>query len=383
MQARNEILEELRLLSTTVSTISRENPYQVPAGYFDGFPAQVLTLTGEVPFFAGSGDRPLAFSVPDGYFDGFAQNLLNRIKAGQAGQGPIGESAHPMNTAASAIPGSGRLAASSTQESGLPLAASTPESNQSPASAESASQEITRLSPLLNGITRSVPYQVPDNYLEQLSPMLAPLAGLRDKPLYTVPENYFAGVADKVLARIKDQAVSTVNATSDKVADPSGMTANRTSDTAMPAIETANPASDTVNTANPVKQDQPARIISLDRSTGSKNGSRQASRFMPSWLKYSVAAAIAGIIITFGWLRLSGPSGHPKQPVDPLASVSDQDLQTYAESNNDQATTESMNSTATLDINDSDVKSLLGDVPDGDLKQYMEEHGGAVDIATN
>lgn len=290
MQARNEILEELRLLSTTISTISRENPYQVPAGYFDGFPAQVLSLTGEVPFFAGNRDKPLTFSVPIGYFEGFAQNLLDRIKAGQPNQ--IGQPA---------IPG------------------------------ESAGEELALLSPLLNSITRTAPYQVPDNYFQQLSPMLAPLAGLREKPLYTVPDNYFAGLADEILSRV-----------------------------------------------NPVKMDQPARVISLDRSTSQNNSSRQLS-----WLKYSVAAAIAGIIITFGWLRLNGPSGHPNQPVEALASVSDQDLQTYAENNNDQATTESMNSTATLDINDSDVKSLLGDVPDGDLKQYMEEHGGAVDIATN
>jgi len=317
MQARNEILEELRLLSTTVSTISRENPYQVPAGYFDGFPAQVLSLTGEVPFFAGPKDKPLTFSVPEGYFEGFAQNLMDRIKAGasqsmgQPGYGVTGEQSGGRGPVGQPIP-----------------------------VGESASEELAQLSPLLNGISRTTPYQAPDNYFEQLSPILAPLAGLRDKPLYTVPENYFAGLADEILSRVNQEILSGVNQT---------------------------------------KKDQPARVISLDRSTtGRKNTSRQLS-----WLKYSVAAAIAGIIITFGWLRLSGPTAHPNQPVD-LAKVSDHDLQTYAENNNDQATTtESMNSTATLDINDSDVKSLLGDVPDGDLKQYMEEHGGAVDIATN
>ena len=36
-----------------------------------------------------------------------------------------------------------------------------------------------------------------------------------------------------------------------------------------------------------------------------------------------------------------------------------------------------------LGFNDVDVKTLLGDVPDGELKQYLEEHGGANDIATN
>ncbi len=45
--------------------------------------------------------------------------------------------------------------------------------------------------------------------------------------------------------------------------------------------------------------------------------------------------------------------------------------------------TPSNNSTATLDMNEGDVKSLLGDVSDSDLQQYMEEHGKADDLATN
>ncbi len=41
-----------------------------------------------------------------------------------------------------------------------------------------------------------------------------------------------------------------------------------------------------------------------------------------------------------------------------------------------------MNNTVTLTL----MTAMLispGDVPDGDLKQYMEEHGGPDDIATN
>ena len=284
MYARNEISEELKLLSTIVSGISRETPYQAPADYFNAFPARTLNmlgLTGEVPSFANSIDKPLTFSVPEGYFDGFAENLLNRIKDIT----PTGE--------------------------------------------------LARLSPLLNGISRNLPYLVPANYFEQLSPIMAPLASLRDKPLYAVPETYFDGLAGEIIAKL-----------------------------------------------NLAEKKEPARVISLDRSVNPKKRSLQ-----PSWLKYSVAAAIAGLIITFGWLRLHNPSGgHQTQSTElanNLGTVSDQDLQTYAENNSDQATTESMNSTATLDINDSDVKSLLGDVPDDVLKQYMEEHGGAVDIATN
>jgi hypothetical protein len=127
-----------------------------------------------------------------------------------------------------------------------------------------------------------------------------------------------------------------------------------------------------------------------------------------SWWKYSAAAVVAGLIFTIGWLRLHTPTNahHPAPVVADVASnlvkISDQDLQNFLDDQNDQggpddnsrddngesdnnsqSATESMNSTATLDITDSDVKSLLGDVPDGELKSYMEEHGGANDIATN
>ena len=359
MQARNEILEELRLLSTTVSTISRENPYQVPAGYFDGFPAQVLSLTGEVPFFAGPKDKPLTFSVPEGYFEGFAQNLMDRIKAGATGSqvqpGQTGFGA----TGSQGQPGYGVMG---EQSGGRGLV------GQTTPLGESASAELAQLSPLLNGISRTTPYQAPDNYFEQLSPILAPLAGLRDKPLYTVPENYFAGLADEILSRVNQEILSKVNQTKEKD-QPARVISFDRSTTGLKADQSTS-------------LDESTSQL-LDQSTGRKKTSRQLS-----WLKYSVAAAIAGIIITVGWLRLNGPSGsHPTQATEVaknLSTVSDQELQTYAENNNDQTTTtESMNSTATLDINDSDVKSLLGDVPDGDLKQYIEEHGGAVDIATN
>jgi len=123
-----------------------------------------------------------------------------------------------------------------------------------------------------------------------------------------------------------------------------------------------------------------------------------------SFWKYSAAAVVAGLIFTIGWLRLQAPgkTHHPAQVADVtsnLVKISDQDLQNFLDNQNDQesdynsrddnsaddnsATAEPMNSTATLDITDSDVKSLLGDVPDGELKSYMEEHGGASDIATN
>jgi len=318
MNAKNEILEELKLLSAVVNDISRETPYRVPAGYFDGFPALMLSLTGEAagaegPFFATEKDKPLTFSVPEGYFEGFAQGVLDRIRAGDQITDPR--------------------------------------------------QELAQLSPLLNGISRILPYQTPEGYFEELSPIMAPLAEVREKPLYSVPEGYFENLAVEILSKLSPA----------KVNEPAPVVSE-------PMI--------------------PAPVISMNRKSPMNSGKR-------SLWKYSAAAVVAGLIFTIGWLRLHTPTNahHPAAPVVDVASnlvkISDQDLQNFLDDQNDQVivddnsrddnsrddnnptATEPMNSTATLDITDSDVKSLLGDVPDGELKLYMEEHGGANDIATN
>ena len=299
MQAKNEILEELRMLSAVVTDISRETPYGVPVGYFDDFPAIMLSLTGMPrledeaaagsPFFAKKNDKSPIFSVPEGYFEGFAQNLLDKIKAG--GAKVLGDEAKVL---------------------GHP---------------EGAKEELARLSPLLAEISRKVPYQAPEGYFEELSPVLPILAEVREKPLYSVPEGYFSGLAANILSKV-----------------------------------------------SPAKENEPARVISMRRR---------------SLWKYSAAAVVAGLIFTIGWLRLHTPTGsHSAQKVDVarnLVKVSDQDLQSFLDDQNGNSlsSAEPVNSTATLDITDSDVKSLLGDVPDGELKSYMEEHGGANDIATN
>ena len=355
MNAKNEILEELRLLSAVVNDISRETPYRVPAGYFDGFPALMLSLTGEAAgaersFFATEKDKSLiskdmpqisqdmllTFSVPEGYFEGFAQGVLDKIKAG--------------DQITARQPGSG-ISPDSRQNEGSP----DPGSND-------PSRELAQLSPLLNGISRKLPYQAPEGYFEELSPIMAPLAEVREKPLYSVPEGYFEGLAGEILSKVSGAKVK-----------------------------------------EPVAESRiPVPVISMNRKSPMRSPMSLSQR---SFWKYSAAAVATGLIFTIGWLRLQSPTNtHHNTPVvadvtSNLVKISDQDLQNFLDNQNDQesdvnsrddnsaddnsATAEPMNSTATLDITDSDVKSLLGDVPDGELKSYMEEHGGASDIATN
>ena len=294
MQAKNEILEELRSLSTVIDKISRQTPYGLPEGYFNDFPDFMMRRLMGGPLSATIGPSgpfpppsPSPFQVPEGYFEGFAGGVLARIKAGQGAK----------------VYSAGEPAATGLSE---------------------AAEELSLLSPLLSGISRKAPYQVPEGYFDELSPVLVGL-GLRERPVYEAPEGYFEELAGQIVSRVK-------------------------------------PA--------------PARVVTMRRPR-------------TLW-RYSAAAVVAGLVLTIGWLRLHTSSGRNGAPVDvahSLYTVSDQEIQNYLDNHNNNTPLaepdSTINSTATLNVDENDVKSLLGDIPDGELKQYLEEHGEAKDVATN
>ncbi len=98
-----------------------------------------------------------------------------------------------------------------------------------------------------------------------------------------------------------------------------------------------------------------------------------------------------GLILTIGW-RLS--FNHPVQPAggndlvnnlsNNLSRVSDQEILNYLENQNiPLAETMANSSTATLDFSDTDVKNILGNVSDDELKEYLDDNGGTKDPVTN
>lgn len=271
MEERNEISVELSALSALVRGISRQTPYGVPVGYFEELPAVV---TGRIV------GKNMTFQVPEGYFDGFATQVLARIKTG----------------------------------------ASTP-------MGESVDAELARLSPAISGITRVMPYQLPEGYFEELSPVLTVV---QDGSTYQVPEGYFAEFPKRML---------------EKVAAP------------VPV----------------------AKVIPIHRE--------DEKVLKGNWWKYSSVAAIAAcFLLIFSWPQADTKVGGGKTTLDvaqAFQKVSDQEMQAYLDDQHAILAEPVNTSTATLEMNEGDVKSLLGEVSDSDLQQYMEEHGKAEDLATN
>lgn len=263
--------------------------------------------------------KSLTFSVPEGYFEGFAQQVLNRIKSGAA--------------------------------AGLTAPAQAVEAGEDPYSS------------ILAEIGRRTPYSVPEGYFEAQAPVLTVARGSNP---YTVPADYFEGQAPLLaIARNNPYTV------------PAGYFDERATARRIAAV---------------VEQEEvvagSARVIALDVRRDVQRGGRKMN-----WLKYSAAAVVAGLILTVGFLRINKTGHGPNNqsaPIDiakTMSTVSDQDLQnfltvqgaTFEQPTNSASTL----GAATMDANDNDLKTLLGNVPDGELKQYMEEHGGTNDIATN
>jgi hypothetical protein len=333
MQAKNDISDELRSLSALVEGIGRQMPYELPEGYFEGLPPLILGKVLDRIARMAIHDEPvvglsksLTFSVPEGYFDNLASQVLDRIKAGSISKDFSGKD----------FSGKDSLG-------------------------EGVQEELARISPIVSRITRENPYRLPEGYFAEVSPILSVL---KDKTTYVVPEGYFdylpAAATEKVIhegvREVFQQAVSAMAATSDEGSAKGG-----------------------------------ARVIAI----GSKGKVVKGH-----WWKYAGVAAAACLILVFSWPQLhtrfsniSGGKSDEGQHVgtvdlassmsQSLHKVSDQEILNYLDDQNSILAEPVSNNTATLDMNDSDIKTLLGDVPDGELQQYMEEHGRANDIATN
>lgn len=265
-------------------------------------------------------------------------------------------------------------------------------------------EELRSLSPSVAAIGRLTPYQVPEDYFQQFpETALRKVSAWNAKSLtYNVPEGYFETFAQRVLARIR-AGVSAADG--DPVSDTLKQIGRGTPYRVPEGyFEDLSPLLAVLRDQNPYVAPEgyfetfSAVVIARTGSAPPAAGEasivslRSRRRRSIGWMRYSAAAVLAGIIFTVGWLRWHQPAANSSKSqteiANNLSKVSDTELQNFL---SDQDTTlaqplsnvSSNTSTVAVDMNDIDFKTLIGDVPDGELKQYMEEHGGAQDIATN
>jgi hypothetical protein len=273
--------------------------------------------------------RQTPYKLPEGYFEGLPPLILglvlNRIEEeGLASSLPkslaFSVPEGYFDNFASQVLGRIKAAASNTANDFISNDFMT----------ESVQEELARLSAVVSRIPRENPYRLPEGYFAEVSPILSVL---KDKTTYQVPEGYF----DYLPA-----------AATEKV----------------------------------IRERAGAKIVAI----GSKG-----KLVKGHWWKYASVAAAACLVLVFSWPQLHTSmtridEGQHPAPVDlaqSLHKVSDQEILNYLDDQNSILSKPVSNNTANLDMNDGNIKTLLGNIPDGELQQYMEEHGRADDIATN
>jgi len=130
MTQKENILQELNELKSTLAIATLQNVYTVPVGYFDGLAAQVLNrikaieaknVSEELSYLSPSLSnisKQMPYAVPAGYFEGLAVTLMQLVR-----------DSHDYQT---------------------------------------AQEELETLSPLLSGLKKNMPYTVPQGYFESL-----------------------------------------------------------------------------------------------------------------------------------------------------------------------------------------------------------------------
>jgi hypothetical protein len=189
-----------------------------------------------------------------------------------------------------------------------------------------AKEELENLSPLLSGIPKKVPYQMPENYFNELSEQalvgvkaidfvneelenLSPLMNsLKEKNVYQVPEGYFDGLADDILTRASKQ--------------------------------------------------QTARVI----------GFRPVRKIM----RYAVAALVIGVMAISVWMiQREAPDPITAKIENGLNKASDEEILNFIQ-NSEVPFAESVLSTD-AEMEESDMKLMLADISDKELEQFANE----------
>lgn len=262
------------------------------------------------------------YTVPEGYFETFAEQVLNRIKAGEAG---------------------------------------------------SAQEELAIISPTLAGLIRINPYEVPDGYftgladealvLAQNSEPVSPVLDLTGKEMpYAVPAGYFENLEETLLAKVRQHPDYLSPQEELEELSPLLSGLKKEVPFEVPAGYFENLAAGK-QVASPVVNMAPAKTVSFVRH---------------KWVRFAAAAVVIGVLV-LGGLKIFG-SGTPKEErvvkniVKELNKMDDAQLDELAEFTNAGLTTKE---TARVEpIKKSESQSLLKDVSDKELEQldqFMDE----------
>ena len=281
------------------------------------------------PLVAGISRKGDLLSVPDGYFDSFADRLsLSLQQTEMGGARALGGGTGKISTENVLTPPVGYFDAFPDRLLGRLRAAAE----------ASAPAETRQISALLGSITRQVPFTLPPDYFDHFSSYITSLAassggrdvlpvcleGLHQQPSYQVPAGYFDAFGEKLLGK-------------------------------LPLARKA------------------AKILVLG--------------YNKPWLRVAAAAALTGILVTIGFFTLTRQQAAGTDPATAMTRLSDQEIVNYIETQDIPLAEATGNGAAVapapVELNETDMKEMFHEVPDQDLRDYINERNGTKDLKTD
>lgn len=224
----------------------------------------------------------------------------------------------------------------------------------------------------INSLPSQNPYYLPSGYFENFPEILFEKLNIQknigalQKKVYAVPEGYFDNLADNILKKIKSLSVNPVQQELEELSPLLGKIA-KTNVYSVPE--------NYFNKLEPINKMQgdslpAAKVISI--------GNRARK-----WVNYAAAACIATVLFGGGYLYFSGnkpPATQGSSSIPPIAkmdvqkeisSLSDDDINNYLKDNNNTAVYTNTND---ADPQNLDVETLLQNVSDEEIQQYLNQH---------
>jgi hypothetical protein len=307
----NSITAELNELGSTLPGVPPVTPYAVPPGFFDEFPFIVLSQVSPdaQPEF---GVTVAPYQAPRGYFENLPALMISRIKADN----------------------------------------------------QSVDNELSSLSPLLQGIGKKMPYTVPDNYFEKMAAQ-----GTQNKATAAQPS---AGTAAQSPAGIAadDNAVGDVTKVGiGSAVHPANMRGNELSPL-MASLRDKNVYSAPAG----YFESLPAKL--LKRVSADQGGRVVQSNFSRRIFRYAAAAVVAGIMLVVGFFTFNNNGGQAqlasaKNLEEKVAQTSDEDILTYLSTQPAPLADVQLMATE-AEIKDDAILEMLADVSDEELQQYAQ-----------
>jgi hypothetical protein len=230
--------------------------------------------------------------------------------------------------------------------------------------------------------------------LQELSELNSQLAGSVAQTPYTLPAGYFDGLADQMVRRIK--ALEAVNAADEigylspllsglfkqnlytvpagyfeDIEESAAFVASGTTElSAKDELATISPLLSGLKKTNPytIPGGYFEQLNSNPSVEKNKPAAKVVSMSSRKWWRLAAAAAIVGVIVMAGFkfIGKKDSSGQIVKRIDKeIKKASDKDLNEFLEYTSDDA--------GTAIVNTDDTKELLKDIPENELKDFLQE----------